>query len=83
MIYRLALDTAVAELRNIKDASDANAAHLQEANDKIYRLEAENAEFRTQLLNQRRNNSPSPLMVSGVYARHLITIIFYPLFASR
>jgi hypothetical protein len=66
----LALDIAVAELRKIKDTSDANAAHLQEANDKIHHLEAENAKLRAQLLSQCQSNSPSsdiPLMVSGVF----------------
>jgi hypothetical protein len=66
----LALDIAVTELRKVKNTSDANAAQLQEANDKIHLLEVENAKLRAQLLNQCRNNSPSsdiPLMVSGVF----------------
>ena len=68
----LAVDIAIAELRRIKDTSDANAVHLQEANDKIHRLEAENAKLRAQLLSQCRSNSPPsdiPLMVSGVFPR--------------
>jgi hypothetical protein len=80
----LALDIAIAELRKIKDASDANAAHLREANDKIHCLEAENAKLREQLLSQCPNNSPPidiPLMVSGkIFSGHLITIIFYRFF---
>jgi hypothetical protein len=66
----LALDIAITEFRKVKNTSDANAAQLQEANDKIHLLEAENAKLRAQLLNQCRNNSPSsdiPLMVSGVF----------------
>ena len=65
----LALDIAITELRKIKDASDANAAHLREANDKIHLLEAENAKLRAQLVGQCRSNSPPsdiPLMVSRV-----------------
>lgn len=67
----LALDIAIAELRKIKDASDANATHLREANDKIHRLEAENATLRAQLLSQCRSNSPPsdiPLLVSGAFS---------------
>lgn len=67
----LPLDIAIAELRKIKDASDANAAHLREANDKIHRLEAENAKLRAQLLSQCRSNSPPsdiPLKVSVVFS---------------
>ena len=67
----LPLDIALAELKKIKDDSDANAVHLQEANDKIHRLEAENAELRAQLLSQHRSKSPSsdiPLMVSEVFS---------------
>jgi hypothetical protein len=63
------LDIAIAELRRIKNTSDANAAQLQEANDKIHHLEAENAMLRAQLLSQCRCNLPSsdiPL-VSGVF----------------
>ena len=78
---RLPLDIALAQLRKIKKVSDANAVHLREANDKIRRLEAENAELRAQLLSQHRSKSPStdiPLMVSGVFFKHMITNIFYP-----
>ena len=70
----VAVDIAIAELRRIKDVSDANAVHLQEANDKIHHLEAENAKLRAQLLSQCRSNSPSsdiPLMVSGVFSSRL------------
>ena len=66
----LSLDIAIAELRRIKDASEANAAHLEEANNKIHHLEAENAKLRAQLLSQCRCNLPSsdiPLMVNGVF----------------
>ena len=65
----LSLDIAITELRKVKNTSDANAAQLQEANDKIHLLEEENAKLRAQL-NQCRNNSPSsdiPLTVSGVF----------------
>ena len=67
----LALDIAIAELRKVKDASDAIAVHLREANDKIDLLEAENAKLRAQLLSQRQSNSPPsdiPLMVSGMFS---------------
>ena len=67
----LALEIAIAKLKKVKDAFDANAANLREANDKIHRLEAENAKLRAQLLTQRRSNSPPadiPLMVSGVFS---------------
>jgi hypothetical protein len=65
----LSLDIAIAELRKIKNDSDTNAVLLREANDKIHRLEAENANLRAEL--QCRNNSPpsdNSLMVSGVFS---------------
>lgn len=61
------INIAITQLRKIKDASDANAANLQVANDKIHLLEAENAKLRAQLLSRCRCNSPSfdiPLTVS-------------------
>ena len=88
----LSLDIAIAELRRIKDASDANAAHLQEANDKIHLLEAENAKLRAQLLSQCRCNLPSsdvPSMVNGEFILNLKTsdndylLSVFALFTSR
>lgn len=55
------LDVAITHLRKIKEASDANAANLRAANDKIQRLEAENANLRAQLLTQ---SADIPLIVS-------------------
>jgi hypothetical protein len=62
---------AITQLRKIKAASEANAANLRAANDKIHRLESENAKLRAQLLSQCQGNSPStdvPLMVSEEYS---------------
>ena len=66
----LALDIAIAELRKLKETSDANAARLREANENIHRLEAENAKLRAQLSQCRSKSSSSaiPLMVSGVFS---------------
>jgi hypothetical protein len=75
---RAILNVAIAEFRKMKDISDANAAYIQAADDKIRRLETENAELRAQLLNQCQCNLSSssrdiPPMVSedcSFYVRH-------------
>ena len=62
---------AITQLRKIKAASEANAANLRAANDKIRHLESENAKLRAQLLSQCQCNLPStdvPLMVSEEYS---------------
>ena len=84
----LTLDIAIAKLRKIKEASDANIALLREANDRIHRLEEENAKLQAQLLSQCRSNSPPsdiPLLVSGVFSSIWYRSLpsKYALFVSR
>lgn len=50
--HRPTLNIAIAELRKMKETSDANASYILAANDKIRLLEAENAKLRARLLNQ-------------------------------
>ena len=61
------LNIAVADLKKMKDAFDANATYLQAANDKIRSLEVENAKLRGQLLNRCQcslSSSDIPLTVN-------------------
>lgn len=64
------LDIAIAELRKMKEAAEANTEHLQAANDKIRRLEAENAKLRRQLLSQSQCNLSSRDIPPMVRLRH-------------
>ncbi|KAF8815794.1 hypothetical protein BYT27DRAFT_7248841 [Phlegmacium glaucopus] len=63
------LNIALAQIRKMRHTFDANTMYLREANDKIRRLEAENAQLRAQLCNQCQCNSSSfdiPRMITNM-----------------